>query len=352
MKREKAGDGRADDPAVGGTTGEKAAPGQGRGKLFLRLAVSAFLLWLVLRRADVGQILQAIAGVDLRWLGAAFGLHLVGFVLSAWRWRVLLDARGRRVGLFRLGTMILVGSFFNFFLPTTIGGDVVRAGEEAETSGVSLAESLGVVTTDRLSGVMALLLLALGGAVIGLEASQERTIFWGSLVLGVVVLGVLALLASGKLLPRLESLLPAFLARPAAKIEKMLAVLRALVSTPGVAARAVAISLLFHCNVIVHYIFIARALGIGTPPAQFFVIVPVVLFILQVPLSLNGIGYREGGFALMLGGVGVGADRAVALAWLDLGMVLFLGVAGGLVFLFRGGRLPRPLTRQLPGTGP
>jgi len=348
MRKGVAGEDLVKDTAVDEAGGERGGPG--RGRLFLRLAVSAFLLWLVLRRADVGQILAAIAGVDLRWLGAAFGLHLVGFFLSAWRWQVLLAARGRRVGLFRLGTMILVGSFFNFFLPTTIGGDVVRAGEEAEDSGVSLAESLGVVTTDRLSGVVALLLLALGGAVMGLEASQERTIFWGSLVLGLVVFGVLALLASGKFLPRLEKILPPLLAGPVAKVEKMLSVLRELASAPRVAAGVVGISLVFHCNVIVHYIFIARGLGITTPWAHFFVIVPVVLFILQVPLSLNGIGYREGGFALMLGGVGVGAERAVALAWLDLGMVLFLGVAGGLVFLlFRGGRLPKPLTRQLPG---
>lgn len=299
----------------------------------------------------MGEIVSAIASVKPAWLAAAYGLHLMGYLLSAWRWQMLLRARGRREGIIPLSRMILVGTFFNFFLPTTIGGDVVRAAEEAEASGVSLAESLGVVTTDRLSGVVALLLLALGGAVVGLESSQETTIFWGSLVLGLAVLGVLALLASGRFLPLMEKRLPPLLARPVGKIEKMLTVLRTLVSTPSVAARAVAISLVFHCNVIVHYIFIARALGIETPAFHFFIIVPVVLFILQIPLSLNGIGYREGGFALMLGGVGVGAGQAVALAWLDLAMILSLGVAGGMVFMLRGGRLPRPLTAGLSGSG-
>jgi hypothetical protein len=345
-------EGLQEEDAAGGG-GKRAAIRQGgsRWKILLRLAVSAFLLWLVLRRADMGEILRALAAVNAGWLAAAYLLHLVGYLLSAWRWHVLLDARGRRVGAFRLSLMILVGSFFNFFLPTTIGGDVVRAGEEAESSGVSLAESLGVVTTDRLSGVVALLMLALGGAMIGLESSQESTIFWGSVVLGVVALGVLALLASGSLLPRLERLLPPPLARPVARVEKMLSVLRALASTPAVAARAVAISLLFHCNVIVHYVFIARALGIETPAAHFFIIVPVVLFILQIPFSINGIGYREGGFSLMLGGVGVGTGQAVALAWLDLAMILSLGVVGGVLFLLRGGRLPTPLTAFLSGSG-
>lgn len=351
MKKEGQ-DARQGEDAAGGDR-RRAAIREGGSlwKVLLRLALSAFLLWLVLRRADIGEILRALGAVDAGWLAAAYLLHVVGYLLSAWRWHVLLDARGRRVGAFRLSLMILVGSFFNFFLPTTIGGDVVRAGEEAEGSGVSLAESLGVVTTDRLSGVVALLMLALGGAVIGLESSQESTIFWGSVVLGVVALGILTLLASGSLLPRLGSLLPPPLAGPVARVEKMLSVLRALASAPAVASRAVAISLLFHCNVIVHYVFIARALGIETPVAHFFVIVPVVLFILQIPLSINGIGYREGGFSLMLGGLGVGAGQAVALAWLDLAMILSLGVAGGVLFLLRGGRLPTPLTAFLSGSG-
>ncbi len=324
-------------------TGEVSGPPGGRRNLALRLGLSLALLWAVLRRADLHEILRAIASVDVRWLAAAFLLHLAGYLFSAWRWQGLLAARGRSHGIVRLSEAILVGTFFNFFLPTTIGGDLVRAAEEAELSKRSLAESLGVVTMDRLAGVVALLLLALAASAFGLESSSRDTLFWGSLVLGVVALGILGLLAGAGLLEKILPRVPHPLDRPLSRISRLLAVFRSLLSTPGVAARAVAISLVFHLNVILHYVFIARALGIGTPALQFFIIVPVVLFILQIPLSLNGIGYREGGFSLMLAGVGVGADRAVALAWLDLAMALTLGVLGGLVFLARGGRLPGPL---------
>ena len=65
-------------------------------------------------------------------------------------------------------------------------------------SEVPLAESLGVVTTDRLSGVVALLLLALGASAFGLESAARGTLFWGSIVLGVVTLGLILLfLAAG-----------------------------------------------------------------------------------------------------------------------------------------------------------
>ena len=80
--------------------------------------------------------------------------------LSAWRWRRLLDAQGFPVPLRRLTSSYLVASFFNNFLPSNIGGDVIRVRDSARLTGTNTTTSLAVIAIDRILGFGALYVLA------------------------------------------------------------------------------------------------------------------------------------------------------------------------------------------------
>lgn len=93
--------------------------------------------------------------------------------------------------------------------------------------------------------------------------------------------------------------------------------------------------MLLQFNVIVQFVLIAQALGLDVPARDFCLIVPLVSFVIMLPISINGIGLRENALAVMLGYYGAGAAEAVALAWLVHIANLILSLAGGLIYASR-----------------
>ena len=88
-------------------------------------------------------------------------------------------------------------------------------------------------------------------------------------------------------------------------------------------------------NVIVHFILLTHALNIDIPVLGMFIIIPIALILMLIPVSINDIGLRETVFVFLFGIYGVAVESAVAFAWVSLAMILFQGVIGGIVFLFR-----------------
>ncbi|MCA9753741.1 MAG: flippase-like domain-containing protein, partial [Gemmatimonadetes bacterium] len=120
----------------------------------LGVAALAFLLW----RVDLGSALATVREADPRWLAAALAAQLAAKTCWVLRWRRLLAATGHPRGAGSLLRLILLGLFFNNFLPTSVGGDVAR-GVGLARDGVPKALAAASVVADRLVGVVALALL-------------------------------------------------------------------------------------------------------------------------------------------------------------------------------------------------
>ncbi len=104
---------------------------------------------------------------SLAWLGLALGLYLLMVLASAWRWGLLLGAQGVEVPARTLTGSFLVATFFNNFLPSNIGGDVIRIADTARPAG-SKTLATSVVLVDRGIGLLGLVLLAaVAGSVVG-----------------------------------------------------------------------------------------------------------------------------------------------------------------------------------------
>ena len=125
----------------------------------VRIGVSAALLGWIVARAGLTQLLKTARTADVRPYLLALLIAVAGLVLRAYRWQILLNAVGARVPFRRLVYLYFVGAFFNAFLPTGFGGDVVRVLEIGE--GATSQQAAGTVLVDRLTGFVVLFLLAL-----------------------------------------------------------------------------------------------------------------------------------------------------------------------------------------------
>ena len=289
-------------------------------KTILRVAVSAALVAWVLHRTPLGEVREAFRSADLRFVLLALALVPFGYWASVSRWRLLIHSQGGDAPFGFLVRSFLVGVFFNNLLPSTIGGDAVRAIDTAR-SGVGRASAVTIVVVDRFVGLLALILFAGAGL---LFSGHRIPALYGWVAGGAVILGVAAAVL---FLPsRFVGKLPVF----------------AFQGKGLVLAKAFAYSLVLQTLVVLNGWLLAKALHVPIALPYFFLIVPLAVFIMMVPVSINAIGVRENVWAFFFAAFGVAASKAVALAWLDYGLVLLQAIAGGVVYVLRSKVSPSP----------
>jgi hypothetical protein len=319
-------------------------PSRGRWKkplLFaIKAAVSAGLIWWILTHAPVREVIDAVRGVRWPFLINAALLLPLGMVLGTMRWRALLRAHGVDIPQHKLYASSMTAMFFKQFLPGTIGGDAVRA-IDTWRMGATKNVAVTAVAIDRVFGLLALAIFASAALVFGDLAADIHVIRVGAacgLVGLIVVIAWIFLPGPPPPAPvrRAWGMIPDKLRRP---FDRILLALSAYAGEHGVLARSIVVALIIQFLVIVFYWQIGLALRLnvthGVGLAEMMVIVPVGVVVMMVPFSINGIGVRESVWIYLLGLSGVPSTAAVAFGWIEFGLMLLFGLAGGVVYALR-----------------
>lgn len=302
----------------------------------IQIAVSAGLLFLILRKVSWGEVQEALQRIDLGWLMLAWGLFIVGVVVRAVRWQVLLRALGLDRALWELTNWYFVGGFFNVLLPTGFGGDAVRAAELAQDTG-RLGPAVNSVIVDRYLGLIVLLGM---GLIAGLlqPGTAPASVFW--LTAGLFIAGLLAAWLLRRKWWTAWGQRKDLLGR-AVRIFRLPQLSDAVAPYDrSVLLRALAVSLVFNILLIGWNIAIALGLGLHLPLAAFLVFVPLTSVALLLP-AFGGLGVRELTYVGLFGSIGV--PQAIALA-LSLGVYIITvatGLVGGVMYLVGGIRRAR-----------
>jgi uncharacterized membrane protein YbhN (UPF0104 family) len=305
----------------------------------VRIVVSVGLLAWVISRVPIGELASELAGAKTRWILAAFAVNSVGIAFGAFRWQLLLRSQGRRIGAPFLYGSYVVGLFFNNFLPSTIGGDVIRAASAKRRGGGTLTENLTVVLVERMIGLLAT--LSLGGAVAlsGVASSLDSRVPW--------VLGGALFLAAAGLYLALSNPVRRGALRGVGRVPfqfvrrtlgKMLVAFELFSRDHGVLWANYFLSLAFQFFLIVHFWLIQFAFGEAVPFATFVVVVPLVFCVMILPIGINGLGVRESAFVWFLTRAGMEPAIALALSLASYVIAVGQGVIGGGVHLWREAR--------------
>jgi uncharacterized membrane protein YbhN (UPF0104 family) len=304
-------------------------------RLLLKVAISTILIAWIVGQATSVDIFAAVWSASMPLLFGAYLLIFLGIMLSISRWWLLLRTQGAPLPWLRLLRSYLIAMFFNSFLPSTVGGDASRAYDCYRMSGGS-PRAMSTVLLDRLLGLLALLIFALFSLHFAQSLSKHLPILTPWLSLGMVALaGVIGSVFFG--LPS-RRLTPALALVPRPLYRGITLIVGAFDLYGGqwrTLVIAFALSMVLQLNVIVHFILIAHALGLEVPARDFCLIVPLVSFVVMLPISINGIGLRENALAVMLGYYGAAPAEAVALAWLVHFGSISCAVTGGVLYASR-----------------
>jgi uncharacterized membrane protein YbhN (UPF0104 family) len=321
--------------------------GDARRVLFLvvKIGISAGLLWLLFSQTDVAEVGGRLRSMDPGWLLLGVFVYLLHLLVGAWRWRLLLDTQQVGVPISMLFRSYLVATFFNNFLPSNIGGDVVRIADTAPLTG-SRTVATGVILVDRMIGLAALTAVAAAGSVLahhGRMPVPGASYLWMFLV-GFVALGVPALYHPHlvtKMLGPLRVLHPEWVEHRLARIHTLL---EQMARRPGAVAVAGAGAVTVQLLLVLVYVAVAYGLGIPFRMRDALIIVPVSLVAQLLPISINGLGVREATFSYFFARLGLGVGAALALSLASAGLIMVLSLAGGALFLLR--RSPQPANER------
>jgi uncharacterized protein (TIRG00374 family) len=324
------------------------APPTGKAKksrLFFLFKITASVLLLVYVIWTSGldspegraSLLTTLRHVDPFWFSVSVLMGVVLTTISSWKWQILLRSKGIEVSLGRLVLFYFIGRFFNMFLPSSMGGDVVRVWELSRHSGEKY-EALASVLVERLSGMATLVFVSAAAVLIELHRYDLPFLTAGVLFLAVMNVAIFWLILDQRLIPLLDRLLGSRF-RPVAVVLAQLSriqdAVRQYKDSPTVLVQVFAISCLFYFLAVVNVWVTALAFQPQVSFASMLIAVPAIMLVMNLPVSIGGIGLMEAAFAFFFPLFGYSTALAVSVALLMRFKNILYGIAGGFLHLGR-----------------
>jgi uncharacterized protein (TIRG00374 family) len=327
---------------------------------FLQIIVTTALLIYVFHNAGLlttqgwKKLFYTFSKANIYWIIASLILVFVNDFASSIKWFCLARSAGLQVGLWRLFAYYLVGRFFNLVLPSSIGGDVIRVHELGRYTG-KYAESAAVVFVERFSGLMMLVFLA--AVAVGINY-QLFDMPWltVTLAIGVVVISFICWLILDS---RPYNLVQKFFAKKSflsgflAKIGKLRTAILMYKKKPLAIWIAVLNSLIFYSLAVIGVWVSALAFDGSVSLTSMIVAVPIIMFIMNIPFSIGGIGLTEFAYSFTFGLFGINPYVSLStIVLMRLRTFLAAGV-GSFIYLFLndGMSSPQELAKEIGQIG-
>lgn len=305
----------------------------------LQIVIAIALLALVFYQADLMNaqgrdvFWQMFANANLTMLVYAVLFGVIVNMVSTFKWHLISRSQGVEAGYWRMFVYYVVGQFYNMFLPTSVGGDVVRSYQLGRYSGRQ-ADSLASVFIERYTGILTLLAVAATAVLTQLARFNQAWILL-CLALFAVGLGLIAWVVldsrpyhwlRGFFVSRFAKLEAAFL-----KLDKLVLSIEAFRSKPLVLLTAFVNSLAFYFVAVVNVYLCALVFNDSVRFIDVLIATPIIMLIMNIPFSFGNIGFMELGYNTMFVLMGYAPELGLSIAILMRFKSLFDAVLGGIL---------------------
>jgi len=319
-----------------------------------RIAVAALAIGWVLHGQDWRELGKVFQRLSLGYFALSLITYVVAQLVIAVRWWLLLRAQAIRIGILPTFRLHFVGLFFNNLIPSSVGGDLLKAWYVTKHTDRRLEGALSVVV-DRVVGLVGMVLMAilayvlfLRGRLIGTDAGdgggvgRSLAAYRGAMLGFVVVVAVVAggLLAHPRTRVAIRRLWGRLAAMGAALLRRAWTAVVVYCSKPVTMLLALGLTVLGQSMVITAFWLLGRNLGMAAEPKYYFVIFPVTWVMAALPVSIAGVGILEAGMVtLFISLTATTAESALALALCQRFVWVLASLPGGGIHLF-GAHLP------------
>jgi len=328
------------------SAGTKSTLGRFKAPLILlKILLSVLLFVYVIAKVSPRNVWTTMRSADPGLLTLAAGLFLVSSLIGSWLWARLLRAQGVVIPYPRAASYYFVGLFFNNFLPSNIGGDIARI-SDASKHAAHVSPVFSATLMERLIGVVSIGFLAVAASVAEFHRLHLYAVFGATLAVFLLSVAFFASIFHRGILQAFER---PFRALGAQRLERGIARLmddlHGFRNQGGALTQAfVASTLVQISRIYVHYL-VGIALGVRISLSYYFLFVPVLAALISLPISLNGIGVREGAAVVLFQTAGLSREQSFSIPFLTYVISVLISLLGGLIFISRTPR--RAIGRRL-----
>jgi len=280
-------------------------------RALLHYGGSALALAVLFRFLPGRQVLHALGKLPAGLWVAVIAGYLATHLLGVGKWRLMVNTAGAGLNYLQAARCYFAGLFGTLFLPSLIGGDVVRVALAMRYGRTKAGVLLGSFL-DRILDFTALVLLAALGALLAptaLERESRRVFLW----VGAAAIAGLALVAIAAALIPFRRL--SFRMRRRAVSLRRAA--RSMAKRPRAAVAALTIGIVSQLSFISLSVALAEACGLRLVFRAWLFAWPIAKLSAAIPVTQGGIGVREAALAGLLAPFGAPPALTVAagLAW-------------------------------------
>jgi uncharacterized membrane protein YbhN (UPF0104 family) len=314
--------------------------------LAAKLSVSIILLVVLFSKVDMVQLWQTARLASVPWLVVAIAVFGASTIGAVWRWNLLLKTQHLQIRFSSLLGTLLVATYFNNFLPSNIGGDVIRIRDTGRHAN-SKTLAATVVLMDRILGLVALVFVAaLGATAVGRLHHVAAPIWpvwlWAGFVAGAAATtpAVFAPAAFGKLLRPLTVFHPEWVG---GRITTLTAALARFGAAPAALGKAFLGAIFVQVALVLFYFAVAYALHLDIAFWDLAVVIPMSFVVQLLPVSVGGFGVREAFFSYYFHRIGQPIEDAVLLSLVAQALLMVFSLSGLAIYIWRQ-RHPLPTT--------
>ena len=298
-----------------------------------RVAISLALLVFLFRQVDKRTLLALVKNADKPLLFLGFIVFFLTYPLCLFRWEILLKAAKIHLPLKRIIISFSGGIFFSLFLPSTIGGDLVRSVDLASHT-QKPKEVVATVLLDRLSGYIGLTTIALFAVIFGWRLVGDISILIPVFIITTLLVVILLVLFNSYAYSKVNQLLRS---PNAGRIREAITSLHQEIHLfsrdKKVILKNIGLSMLVQLTSPLAFYLIGRSLGIQISLAYYYVFIPIIGAITLLPISIGGLGLRDASTIYFFAKAGVGKNLAFAMSLLNFSFIIICGSLGGLIYV-------------------
>lgn len=305
---------------------DTGAPQQNWKRFSIRIGGSVLVLALLFLFLPREKLIEALSGFSTGIWAAGVSTYLCLHLIGVAKWRMLINAAGAGLSFAQAARCYYYGLFGNTFLPSVVGGDILRAGLAMKMSRSRSAVLMGSVVDRTVDSIGLAVVAGVGALLVPMAlAENSRSIFWGFVVLIVAAgAGMLVLLFA----------LPArrFGFHFRRKLVKVRQAVRALAKRPGkVLVALISVMVLQTSQVVMNVWLGALAMIQNATFLMWLFVWPLAKLAAMVPLTQGGIGVREAAQGVLFVPFGVSMEKAVATGLIFQAIVISGNLFGGLL---------------------
>lgn len=301
----------------------------------IRFSISLILIVYLYSRIELNQFKALFLKIDIILFAYLFPLLFVNTLISSYKWQLLLRTDSIHIPLKNLFRSYLIGSFFNIFLPSNIGGDFYRVYDISRYSSKPI-NSFASVFADRFSGFFALVSLALVFSIYGNSLLIDYRLIFLIFIIFILFILVFWTLYYQDIFNRIFRLSQLYKIKRLDEIkDKFLYSIYIYGNKPYLMLKIIGLSFLFQAIAVSCVFILAISLNIRIPIIYFYIFVPLISIIEAVPISIYGLGIRDASYVFFFTQIGLSNTQALSISLLYVIVTIIYSSIGGILFASR-----------------